>query len=69
MRELIIGAVALAVLSVIFGLVGRHAPERPRGSCGGCALASVCDKRPEREGAGDSQECWVGDDGDAGTSP
>ncbi len=75
MRELIIGIVGVAVLSVIFGLVGRRAPPRPKGGCGGCALASVCDQRAEREAAarpaGDREECWVSADGERkpGTRP
>ncbi len=45
MRELLIGIVGVAILSVIFGLVSRHAPTRPQAGCGGCALASACDHR------------------------
>ncbi len=56
MRQLLIGMVGLVILSVVFGLVSRHASARPRAGCAGCALASACDHRGSPEAG---EECRV----------
>ncbi len=56
MRELLVGIVGVTILSVIFGLVSRHASARPRAGCAGCALASACDHRGSPEAG---EECRV----------
>ncbi len=55
MVEVVIGAVAVAVLAVAFGLLARRS-DRPTPTCASCALASACATRNRLTGERGSKE-------------